>query len=139
MIPEPGSTGRGAFLGLPVSVLAALPACPACYPAYAGILSALGLGALANVGAQAAITVALLAGALVALLYRARSRRGLGPFWLGLGAAGVVIAAKFVVGIDAATYAGVGLLVAASVWNVWPRPRPSALHAPDMSEREART
>ena len=34
------------ILGIPVSALAALPVCPACYPAYAGILSALGTEAL---------------------------------------------------------------------------------------------
>ncbi len=113
---------RGALLGIPVSALAALPACPACYPAYAGILSALGLGALANVGAQAIITIVLLAGALAALLYCSRVRRGLGPFWLGLVAAGIVLVAKFAVALDPATYVGVGLLLAAGVWNVWPRP-----------------
>ncbi len=118
----PIQRSRGSVLGIPVSALAALPVCPACYPAYAGILSALGLGALASVGAQAIITIVLLAGALAALFYRSRVRRGLGPFWLGLVAAGIVLVAKFALALDPATYVGVGLLLAAGVWNVWPRP-----------------
>ncbi len=60
--------------------------------------------------------------ALAALFYRSRVRRGLGPFWLGLVAAGIVLVAKFALALDPATYVGVGLLLAAGVWNVWPRP-----------------
>ena len=56
-----------ALLGIPVSALAALPVCPACYPAYAGVLSALGLGALANTTAQTVLTALLLSLALIAL------------------------------------------------------------------------
>ena len=110
-----------ALLGIPVSALAALPVCPACYPAYAGLLSALGLGALANTTAQTVLTALLLSLALIALLYRARSRRGLGPFVLGVTATLVVVVSKFVLGFDEGTYIGVGVLIVAGVWNVWPR------------------
>ena len=110
-----------ALLGIPVSALAALPVCPACYPAYAGLLSALGLGALANTTAQTVLTALLLSLALIALLYRARSRRGLGPFVLGVTATFLVIVSKFVLGFDEGTYIGVGVLIVAGVWNVWPR------------------
>jgi len=110
-----------ALLGIPVSALAALPVCPACYPAYAGLLSALGLGALANTTAQTVLTALLLSLALIALLYRARSRRGLGPFVLGVTATFLVIVSKFVLGFDGGTYIGVGVLIVAGVWNVWPR------------------
>lgn len=110
-----------AVLGIPVSALAALPVCPACYPAYAGLLSALGLGALANTTAQTVLTALLLSLALIALLYRARSRRGLGPFVLGVTATFLVIVSKFVLGFDGGTYIGVGVLIVAGVWNVWPR------------------
>jgi len=110
-----------ALLGIPVSALAALPVCPACYPAYAGVLSALGLGALANTTAQTVLTALLLSLALIALLYRARSRRGLGPFVLGVTATLVVVVSKFVLGFDEGTYIGVGVLIVAGVWNVWPQ------------------
>ncbi len=117
---QEGAGSRSGWFGIPASALAALPACPACYPAYAGILGALGLGGLANVPGQAAMTALLLAGALVALAYRARSRRGFGPLALGTLASAGVVVSKFVVGWDAGTYVGVALLVAAGVWNVWP-------------------
>ena len=117
--PRRGATGT-AWTGLPASALTALPACPACYPAYAGILSSLGLGALNSVGAQAIITVAFLIAALGTLLYRARARRGLGPFILGLLAALTVLGTKFVLGWDPGTYGGVSILIGACVWNAWP-------------------
>ena len=120
-VDSPRPQRRAAFLGIPASALTALPACPACYPAYAGVLSALGLGALSNARAQAVLTAVFLASALGTLAYRARTRRGYGPLLLGLLASATVGIAKFVLGWDAGTYAGVGLLVAASVWNVWPR------------------
>ncbi len=111
---------RATWTGLPASALTALPACPACYPAYAGVLSSLGLGALNSVGAQAIITVAFLIAALGALFYRARARRGLGPFVLGLVAAVAVIGSKFVLGWEPGTYGGVAVLIGACVWNAWP-------------------
>ncbi len=117
--PRRGAT-RVAWTGLTASALTSLPACPACYPAYAGILSSLGLGALNSVGAQAIITVALLIVALGALFYRARARRGLGPFVLGLVAAVAVIGSKFVLGWEPGTYGGVAVLIGACVWNAWP-------------------
>ena len=109
------------FLGLPASALAALPLCPTCYPAYAGILSALGLSVLEDTRVQMFLTVLFLSVALGALLYRAKSRRGYGPFALGTSAAVVVLFAKFVMASDPIIYAGVGVLVIASLWNVWPR------------------
>ena len=120
MLERTGKNGRTA-LGIPISALAALPVCPACYPAYAGVLSALGLGALANTTAQIALTVLLLSVALGALFYRARSRRGLGPFAVGVVATLGVVGSKFVLGFDAGTYAGVAVLVVSGVWNAWPR------------------
>jgi len=40
---------------------------------------------------------------------------------LGLIGASVIVVAKFALGLDPLTYAGVALLIAASVWNVWPK------------------
>lgn len=108
-------------LGVPAAALAALPLCPACYPAYAGVLSALGLTALSNTAVQSALTLLFLLAALGALLYNAQSRRGYGPFALGTVASVALSFSKFVMGSDPITYAAVGVLVLAGVWNVWPR------------------
>ncbi len=109
------------ILGIPAAALAALPLCPACYPAYAGILSSLGLTALSNTTVQTVLTILFLAAALCALLYKAKSRRGYGPFALGMAASLALSFAKFVMGSDPITYAAVGVLVLAGFWNVWPR------------------
>ena len=113
--------GGRSVLGIPVAALAALPLCPACYPAYAGVLGALGLTALSDTTVQTVLTVVFLFVALGALLYKATTRRGYGPFALGTAASVVLSASKFMMGIDAITYAAVGVLVLAGAWNVWPR------------------
>ena len=95
--------------------------CPFCSPAYAAVLSSLGLGFLISTTYLLPITVAFLAVAVGALAFRASSRRGLRPFWMGVIAAGSVLTGKFWLDAESITYAGVGLLVVASVWNVIPR------------------
>lgn len=104
-------------------VLAALlprVACPACWPAYAGFLGAVGLPILMDVRWLLPLTAASLMVALAALAVRARSRRGYAPLLVGLTAAAVVLIGKFVLGSNPATYAGTALLVCASIWNAWP-------------------
>lgn len=101
-------------------------ACPACWPAYAGILSSLGLGFLMDTAWLLPLTAAFLVIAVGALAFRARRRRGLGPFGVGLMAAAVVLVGKFAFDNDGAMYTGVALLVAASVWNTWPVRKPAA-------------
>lgn len=112
----------------PLPVLAAagvslLPklACPACWPAYAGLLSSVGLGALASSKYLLALTATFLGVALTTLAFRAERRRGFGPFLLGLAASAAVLGGKFVIESDALMYGGVGLLMVASLWNSWPR------------------
>ncbi len=115
-----GREGRS-VLGVPAAALTALPLCPACYPAYAGILSSLGLTALLDTTVQMSLTVLFLAVALGALLFKARSRRGYGPFALGASASVMLGLSKFVMGSDPFTYTAVGVLVLAGLLNVWPR------------------
>ena len=106
--------------GIGVSLLPKL-VCPMCWPAYAGLVSAFGLGFLISTKYLLPLTVAFLAMAAAALGFRASRRRGYGPFWLGLVAAAVILTGKFYFDAVQAAYAGIGLLVAASVWNSWPR------------------
>lgn len=114
---------RSSLATLPGISLAVLPkvACPACWPAYAGVLTSLGLGFLMEVRWLMPITAAFLVLAVFALGFRAGRRRGLGPLFLGVCAAGAVLAGKFVLGSDLAMYAGLAFLVTASIWNTWPR------------------
>jgi hypothetical protein len=111
------------LLSLPGIGLSALPklACPVCWPAYAGLLGSLGLGFLISAAYLLPLTIAFLTLALAALAFRAKSRRGLGPFLIGLTAAIGILLGKFVWESNATIYGGVGILVVASVWNAWPR------------------
>ena len=106
--------GIGASL-LPVGV------CPACWPAYAGLLTSLGLGFLIKETYLLPLTALFLLIAVAALGYKARTRRGYGPFFLGLAASTLMLTGNFLLGIPALLYAGVALLVAASAWNAWPK------------------
>lgn len=95
-------------------------ACPACWPAYAGLLSAIGLSFLVGTRYLLPLTAGFLAVAMGVLAFRARRRRGYGPFALGLLASVIVLVGKFHWGSDATMYGGLALLVAASLWNTWP-------------------
>lgn len=110
------------FAAVPGVGVGALPvlACPACWPAYSGILGVLGLGFLIDRTILFPLTVAFFGLALVALAYRAKKRRGYRPFILGLIAVALALAFKFVVSVPVVMYLGLGGLVAASFWNVWP-------------------
>ncbi len=108
---------------LPAIGLSALPklACPVCWPAYAGLLSSLGLGFLLSAAYLFPLTIAFLILALAALAFRAKSRRGFGPLLIGLVASIGILLGKFVWESHATIYGGVGMLVVASLWNAWPR------------------
>lgn len=120
----PPTAGAASALAVaPGALLAVLPvvSCPSCWPAYAGVLSSLGVPFLMAATWLLPLTVATLAIALAALAFRARQRRGFGPLILGVAAAGVIMFGKFALEIDAAAYAGAALLVGASLWNRWPK------------------
>ena len=87
----------------------------------AGVLTSLGLGVLLDVRWLFHLTAVFLLLAVVALGLRAQRRRGFGPFFVGLCASAIVLGGKFGFESDVAMYAGLGLLVAASIWNTWPR------------------
>ncbi len=85
------------------------------------LVDSLGLGFLISAAYLLPLTIAFLTLALAALAFRAKSRRGLGPFLIGLIAAMSVLLGKFVSESNATIYGGVAMLVVASVWNAWPR------------------
>ena len=114
-------TGRniGVLPGIAFSLLPKL-ACPACWPAYAGLLSTLGLSFLLSTSYLIPLTGVFLLIAVTALAYRARTRRGYGPAVFGTLAAGVILVGKFQFESNPLMYAGLALLVLASIWNNWP-------------------
>ncbi len=118
------STGwRRVLAVVPAAGAAFLPvgACPACWPAYAGLLGTLGLGFLLQATYLLPLTILLVGAALLTLGYRAGARRGYGPLALGALGSGLILIGKFVVDFSLALYGGLILLVAASLWNAWPR------------------
>lgn len=110
--------GLAVLPGIGVSLLPKL-ACPACWPAYAGLLSSVGLGFLISTTYLLPLTAAFLLVALVALAFRAGNRHGYAPALLGSVAASVVLIGKFCLESTPAMYGGLGLFVLASVWNSW--------------------
>ena len=77
------------------------------------------------------LTVLALVLALAALGFRARRRRGYGPFVVGILAAFALVMGKFVIDSNVAVYGEVAALVGASLWNSWPtKPTTGVPHAP---------
>lgn len=110
---------------LPAVGLAALPklTCPACWAAYAGVLSSLGVGFVNYTPYLLPLTAGFLVISVLSLAYRADRRRGYGPFLLGVMAGLTVIIGKFGFDSDAAMWIGLATLIISSVWNSWPRRR----------------
>lgn len=119
----PNRTWKETALAMPGVGVSMLPKviCPICSPAYAAVVSSVGLGFLGETTYLLPITVVFLAIAVGSLAFRASNRRGLRPFWIGVIAASGVVAGKFWLDSATITYAGVGLLVVASMRNVIPR------------------
>lgn len=117
---RPWKQGLLALPGIGVAILPKL-ACPVCWPAYAGLLSSIGLGFLISAAYLLPLTIAFLTFTVTTLAYRAKKRHGFGPFLIGLFAAIGILLGKFLWESKAAIYSCVGILIAASLWNTWPR------------------
>ncbi len=89
--------------------------CPACWPAYAGLLSSLGVGFFDYTPYLLALTLGFIVICLITLGYRASARRGYSPLALGIVASLLLTTGKFEYNSDAAMYAGLMLLVGASL------------------------
>ena len=118
-----GATLKRTLVALPGVGVSLLPKlmCPACWPAYAGIVSALGLGFLVSTKYLLLFTAVFLSITLASLGFRASRRRGYGPLWMGIFTSAIILGGKFYFELPQLTYAGLGLLVGASVWNSWPQ------------------
>src|SRR5215831_14982755 len=121
------SKWRHAAMAAPGVGFSLLPklACPLCWPAYAGLLSTVGLGFLIGTAYLLPLTIAFLLLALVAMAFRATVRRGYRPLLVGLFASVVIVLGKFVWDSRFLLYGAVSLLIFASIWNTLPQRRAS--------------
>lgn len=112
-----GAASIGPGIG---AAIMAKASCPLCYPAIGGFLSSIGLGFLFE-GVYFYVLVSIFVSlSLFGLAFRAKSRRGYHPFWLGaVGVISGVIGRYFE--IEAVFYIGVTILIAASIWNIIPK------------------
>lgn len=117
---------------LPGICIALLPrlTCPACWSAYTGLLSSLGLGFVNYTPYLLPLTAIFLILAVASLGYRAKNRRGYSPFILGIFAGVIVVVGKFVFNSDLVMYGGIAILMGASLWNSWPRRRSNSGSCP---------
>jgi len=116
---EPRKLGLLTIPGVAVSLLPSL-ACALCWPAYATLLSSLGLGFLASTAYLLPLTGVILAVAVAGLGLQIKSK-GYGPFVVGLLSFATILPGKFMIGSNLMTYTGVALLVIASAWSLAPR------------------
>ena len=100
--------------------------CPLCWPAYAGLLSSLGVGFVNYTPYLFPLTLLCLAVAVVSLGFRAKRRHGYGPLVLGFVGGVIILTGKFILAWKAATYVGIIFLVSACIWNLLPRKKHSA-------------
>lgn len=90
--------------------------CPACLPAYASLLSAVGLSFLGESKYLLWLNAAALLVSLVVLFRRARHASYV-PFALGALAATVILSGKFLSNSNLTNWVGAAALLAAFVWS----------------------
>jgi hypothetical protein len=115
------SRSLASLAALPAAAAGLLPIgfCPACYPAWAGLLGALGLGAVPE-RVLAPLTAALLILAVGGLAYQARRRGGYGALAAGVLGCAALYAGRFWADSWILKDLGIALLIGASLWNVLP-------------------
>jgi hypothetical protein len=102
------------------SAILAKAFCPLCYPAIAAFLSSIGLGFIFKGTYFLIIMGIFFSISLFGLWYRAKSRRGFAPFYLGL--IGTVFSfLGRIYNYKLIFYTGIGILIGASIWNLIPK------------------
>jgi hypothetical protein len=102
----------------PTIALVLLPKCPLCVAAYFGVFGSLGASSWLLAAWGLPLGAGLLALTLGALTLRARRSRDYRPPLVGLAGALGLLAGQFVLDAQPLRYAGVGILIGASLWSV---------------------
>ena len=116
MQKEAGRSALAAFSGAAGWLIPAW-GCPVCLSAFAGTMSALGLGFVATEAVLTPLTVVFLGGALAALGFSARRRRRYGPLLVGVVGAGLLAGSKFWPAQVWLGYGGLACVLVGSLWN----------------------
>jgi hypothetical protein len=137
---------KAGLLVLPGVGISLLPKllCPACWSALAAVFSSIGLGFLMFTTYLLPVTLLFLVVAVGALASRTSRSRSRGPLGVGVAAAVLILVGSFYLESVWVSYLGVGLLMVASVWSMWPHQaivgfRPTCLPAgTDVPRQESR-
>jgi mercuric ion transport protein len=112
--------------------------CPSCWPAYAALLSTLGLGWLLAEPWELPVLAGLLGVALIPLGVRGIRGGGYGPLLVGAVASGIVLATRAEGDASLATYGGAVLVSDAVMWPKGERrERAAGAGAPDCCGQTA--
>jgi mercuric ion transport protein len=128
---EPRWPWRRSLALLPGALLPLLPSatCPACLAAYAGVLSAMGLGVLLQGRVLVPLIAFFLAVGVASVAWSTRGHGRAGPLVATVAGSLAVILGRIIWSVPSLVYGGAVLLVAASLWNAWlksPRSKPLA-------------
>lgn len=106
---------------IPGAVAAVLPVatCPACFAAYAGLLSALGAGYLLREQILAPLLVVLLVLGMVSVAWSSRSHGRREPLFATIAGSTAIVAGRLIWSTPLLLYGGVSIVLGASLWNVW--------------------
>jgi len=123
---------------LPGAILSLLPAvtCPACLGAYAGLLSALGLGFLVQSTVLEPLLIAALLIGLASIVWSTVDHRNPWPLALTLLGDVTVVSGRYLFVSELLQWFGFPLILAAAVWNIWLRRRRSGRQPGSTAENE---
>lgn len=112
--------------------------CPACWPAYAGLLGSFGLGFINYTPFLLPLTALFLVLALSPLIYKATRGAGYKALLLGSVGAVLTISARFIIDLPSVMYVGITLLIVASIFNAFPKRKVAASNCTRCTNGESR-
>lgn len=118
----PKKRWRFNFALLPALAVAMLPKCPLCLMS---VLSVVGLGSLISVTWLFPLTVSLLGLVVAVQAWGAYRRRSYKPVLMSLAGAAAVLLGRFQIEFMPLVYAGMAMLIGASLWNYWVKKKAS--------------